>query len=109
MAFTSSVAIAGDTVRMTLSGELDAASAPAFRAQIEQASSDSVRRLVLLLQALSYMASAGLRALAFARQKMGPEVTIYIIGADETIKETLTMTGFQHSVILLDSLDEALR
>ncbi len=107
MAFTSTLEIVNGIARITLSGELDASVAPQFRAQIEQAAQAQVKRLALLMQELSYMASAGLRVLAFAKQKMGANVDIYMIGVQESVLETLTMTGMRNSVILLDTYDAA--
>lgn len=108
MAFTTNSKITSGVACITLEGELDAAAAPLIRAQVEAAVLAQARRLVLLMSGLSYMASAGLRVLAFARQKMGPEVDIYMIGVNEPIRETLRMTGFHNSVILLDAYDPQL-
>lgn len=105
MAFTSNLEIVNGIARITLTGELDAAVAPQFRAHVEEAALAQVRRLAIIMTDLSYMSSAGLRALAFAKQKMGAQVDIYMIGANESIQETLQMTGFHHSVILLDTYD----
>lgn len=108
MAFTSSLEIADHTAKITLSGELDAGAAPAFRTDIEQAAAAGATRLVLLMQDLSYMASAGLRALVFAKQKMGAHVDIYVVGAQDSVIETLELTGFIDSVIVQDVFNPAL-
>ena len=48
---------------------------------------------------------AGLRVLVFAKQKMSSEVDLFIVGAHDAVKETITMTGFHYSCIMLDSYD----
>ena len=107
MAFTVTSATKNNIAQLTLAGELDAAAANDFRAAIEQAAAGQPKRLVLIMNGLTYMASAGLRTLVFAKQKMGPSVDIYVIGVQDTVRETLEMTGFQHSVIMLDQYDAA--
>lgn len=108
MAFDASLEMteSGDA-KITVTGELDAASAPMLRTVIESAASKNAKRLVLLVSGLEFMASAGLRVLIFARQKMGADVEVYVVGAQPAILETITMTGFQHSVTLVDSYDAA--
>ena len=49
------------------------------------------------------MASAGLRALIFARQKMGSGVSLYVIDNHGPVLSILTMSGFHHSVQLQDA------
>jgi anti-anti-sigma factor len=99
MAFTCSLLIEDGIAKITLVGELDAASAGDFRDKIAEAATKNPRALVLFMENLDYMASAGLRTLIFAKQKMGAAVDIYVIGAQESITETLELTGFQNSVI----------
>lgn len=107
MAFSSTLEMTDETARITLVGELDAAAAPLFKAEVEKAAAMQPKRLVLLMNDLGYMASAGLRALIFAKQKMGGAVDIYVVGAQESVLETLQLTGFHHSVIVQDTYDPA--
>jgi anti-anti-sigma factor len=89
---------------ITLSGELDASVAQQLRDAVDRAAQGSASRLVLDMTSLDYMASAGLRALVFAKQKMSG-VDIYVVGAHDAVMETIEMTGFHHSVFLLDTYD----
>jgi stage II sporulation protein AA (anti-sigma F factor antagonist) len=92
----------GRIAQITLEGELDAASAGTFKSAIEEAATQTPARLVLRVHDLRYMASAGLRVLIFAKQKMGPNVDVQIVGAQPAVKQTIAMTGFDRSVILID-------
>jgi anti-anti-sigma factor len=105
MPFSAALNMKGDVGIIKLTGELDAASAPEFRADIESAVSQGATKLALDMAELNYMASAGLRALVFAKQKMGAQSDIYVIAAQPSVKETLELTGFASSVIELDSYD----
>ncbi len=91
--------------KITLQGELDASVATQFKAEVEKLAAQHARRLVLLLQDLEYMSSAGVRVLVFAKQKMGPGVDIYGVAPQDSVKETIIMTGLQHSLILLEQYD----
>jgi len=89
-----------------LTGELDASVAGQLRDAVQQISGTDVERLVLDMTNLDYMASAGLRGLVFAKQKMS-NVDIYIVGAHDAALETIEMTGFHQSVFMLDTYDPA--
>jgi len=86
---------------LVLAGELDAAAAPQVRAAVEALLAPKPAKLVLFLEQLTFMASAGLRILIFAKQKQ-PEVQIHLIKPQPPIVETLKKTGFYESVYVED-------
>jgi len=108
MALNLTLETTNGIAKITLSGELDASTAPIFKEKVEEAASQKVKRLVLLMQDLEYMSSAGLRVLIFAKQKMGVGTDIYVVAAQEMVRETIEKTGFYQSVIILDAYDAAL-
>jgi anti-anti-sigma factor len=95
----------GKTARLTLGGELDGASAPAVRDAVDKALQSKPERLVLVLENLTFMASAGLRILIFAKQKQAG-LKIYLVKPQETVVDTLKKTGFYQSVYIVDREDE---
>ncbi len=105
MAFNTALSIENGIARITLTGELDASVAASFKDKIEEAAAQKPRRLVLIMSGLEFMSSAGLRALVFAKQKMGQGIDIFIVGAPPQIVEPIKQTGFHHSVVLLDTYD----
>ena len=107
MAFAATLETSGNIAAITLSGELDANSAGEFRARVEEAAASNPDKLVLRMEDLSFMASAGLRVLIFAKQKMGSAVDLFVVAPQEPVRETMEMTGFHHSVIMLDEYDAA--
>ena len=92
----------GSTVRLSLAGELDGASAPSVREAVDSILQGRPERLLLLVEKLAFMASAGLRILIFAKQKQ-PNLKIYLIKPQDTVVETLKKTGFYESVYILNN------
>jgi anti-anti-sigma factor len=102
MAFDITTRVNGAIVEITLSGELDARSAPRFQQELEAAASSKPATLVLHTRDLEYIASAGIRMLVFAKQKMGAAVTVYLVAPQEQVLDTLKRTGLQNSVVVVD-------
>jgi len=103
MAFSVTSKILEDgTAELYLVGELDASVANEFKAAVEKAAAEKAKKLVLNMKDLEFMSSAGLRVLVFAKQKMGTGVDIYVIAAQDAVRDTIEMTGFHHSVIMQD-------
>lgn len=105
MAFSAILDVSGDTAKITLSGELDASVAEQFKTTVEQAAEKGPAKLVLNVDDLTFMASAGLRVIVFAKQKMGQGVSIYVIGAKGPVLNTLQMSGFDQAVYLQDTYE----
>jgi anti-anti-sigma factor len=106
MSFNVTSEMSNDVAKFTLSGELDASSAGAFRTEIEKMAAQKPKRIVLMVKDLAFMASAGLRVLIFAKQKLGAEVPIYIVRPQEPIVDTLQKTGFHHSVYIVSEYSD---
>jgi anti-anti-sigma factor len=83
-----------------LEGDLDSNSVGLFRQRLDEVGREDVSRLILDLTDLRYMSSAGLRGLVFARQKMGRDVEIVVVGANESVEETIRLTGFDRSIVM---------
>jgi anti-anti-sigma factor len=88
--------------KITLSGEIDSLSAREFQKEIEKLTAESPDELVLFTENLTFISSAGLRVLIFAKQKMGTNLVIYIVKPRESVVETLEKTGLHHSVNIVD-------
>jgi anti-anti-sigma factor len=108
MTFSATLETNNGIAKITLSGELDRKVSPVFQEQVEKAAAQGVHALVLLMQDLEYMASAGLRVLIFAKQQMGANVTLYVVGAQEIVVDTIEKTGFDQSVVMLPEYDPAI-
>lgn len=107
MAFTATLEKTSEaTAKITLSGELDASTAPTFKTEVENATASPVQRLVLDMKDLEYMASAGLRVLIYAKQKIGMDTDLYVVGPQEPVLDTLTKTGFASSVYVVTDESE---
>jgi len=91
----------GNSAHITLNGQLDSSTAPAVRELVDKLLANGPSNLVLHLENLDFMASAGLRVIIFAKQK-SPDLKVYVVKPQETIVETLRKTGFYQSVYVVD-------
>ncbi len=106
MAFDASLEMTANGIaKITLTGELDASVATTFRDKVEEAHTHGAKRVALMLSGLDYIASAGIRVLVFARQKMGSDVEIFAVSPTPQVNETIEMTGLHYSLRVLPSYD----
>jgi anti-anti-sigma factor len=101
MALDIQSAVDANTARIVLTGELDGSAAPALRDTVDKVLSGKPARLVLQVEKLSFMASAGLRILIFAKQKQ-QNLKIYLVKPQPAIVDTLRKTGFYDGVYVTD-------
>lgn len=93
------------TAEISLIGLLDASAVGRLQEELVKATAQPVKRLVLLLQDLECVTSAGLRALIFIKQKLGSDVDIYVVGAQENVLHFLKMSAFCEGLTVLDQYD----
>ncbi|MCZ0988351.1 MULTISPECIES: STAS domain-containing protein [Streptomyces] len=103
MSFDGTLSVSEGIATIEVKGELDASTAPRFHDLVDQAAEQGAVRLEIDARHLGFLASAGLRSLVFARQKMGDEVRIAVIGATEPVSRTIRLAGFDHSIELIDA------
>ena len=83
----------GNQLIISLEGRLDTATAPELEAVIDTALI-GVETLVMDLEQLEYVSSAGLRVFLKMQKLMNTQGTMKIIHVNETIMEVFDITGF---------------
>lgn len=84
----------GNKMTMTLSGKIDAITAPVVEKEIEVLPKE-VTALDIDLEAVAYISSAGLRMLISAQQQMDERNgSLRIVKANDAILEIFEVTGF---------------
>lgn len=82
-----------EKLTVALEGRLDTTTAPELEAELK-ASLDGVTALVLDLEKLDYMSSAGLRVLLSAQKQMNKQGEMKVTNVNEAIMEIFEVTGF---------------
>ncbi|NLD48457.1 MAG: STAS domain-containing protein [Clostridiaceae bacterium] len=95
----------GETTKVNLSGKLDAIRAPLLMEELKSLIGQSVKRIVFYAQDLEYISSAGLRTIIFAKQKLGADTELYMIGAQDTVTDVIKMSGLDNFLYLQGSYE----
>ena len=98
----------GEVTKINLHGHIDASIAPALMEELKPLieRKDEIKKLVFDAKDLEYIASAGIRAVVFAKQKLGANVEVYLIGASEAILDVFKMTGIDKFLTIKDLFEE---
>jgi len=100
------VSCTGSVVKVELCGRLDATNAEGLQAELKQFAGKGVSQLVFLAKDLEYISSAGLRVIIFAKQKIGVDAHIFLVGASDAILNVIKMSGLDNFMTLKDSWAE---
>lgn len=87
---------------ITLAGSIDAGSAALLEQAVNDVDPAGLRRLVLVLNDVEYLSSAGLRCLAVAHQRLGRPVRIVLEGARQEVADTVRQAGLDRVVTIVD-------
>ncbi|MBP0969701.1 MAG: STAS domain-containing protein [Oscillospiraceae bacterium] len=85
--------VENEKVEISLEGELDTVTAPEFEAELREVISGATS-LVLDLEKLEYISSAGLRVLLIAQKAMNQQGEMKVVHVNDSIMDIFEVTGF---------------
>jgi anti-sigma B factor antagonist len=105
---TTSVVRRDGAAVVSVGGEIDLSTAPAFEDAITQALEHKPSVLAIELSEVTFMASVGLRILAATNEKVGDSTRIAVVADNVAASRPIQLTGLDTVVPLFPSLDAAL-
>ena len=94
---------------VSVTGRMDAVSAPDFDTQVEEQVDKGESNLVLDLSGLDYISSAGLRSmLTLAKKLKAKEGVLVLCGLQDVVNEVFEVSGFSTIFEIFGSLEEAM-
>ena len=88
-------------VDVELKGRLDATVAPQLHGEMAKLQGKGIKKVTFHMKELDYIASAGLRVIIFAKQKLGTDTQIFMKDVNDDVKQVLEMTGCDNFVTIL--------
>src|ERR1700722_1205454 len=105
---TTSVVHRAGVAVVSIGGEIDSSTAPAFEAVIAEALEEDPPVLVVELSEVIFMASVGLRILAATQEKVGKSIQIAVVTDNAAASRPMPRAGLEKTVSLYPRVDEAL-
>ena len=93
---------------MSVGGEIDLSTAPAFEAAIAGVLDEHPPVLVIELSGVRFMASVGLRILAAAHEKLSKSAQVAIVASNPATSRPIELTGLDKIISMYPTLDDAL-
>lgn len=88
----------GSTLTVMLGMELSAFNSPALISEMGNYYGKGIEKVVFNASGLAYLASAGVRAVMFAHQKLGRQTEIVFVNCASEIKEVLDYVGLSKNI-----------
>jgi anti-anti-sigma factor len=101
-----SVSCENDIVKCELAGKLDATDAQGLQTELKKFAGQKIAKLIFFAKDLEYISSAGLRVIIFAKQKIGVDAQLFLIGAQEPILKVIKMSGLDNFMTIQDTYTE---
>jgi anti-sigma B factor antagonist len=105
---TTSIAHREGAAVVSIGGEIDLSTAPAFEAAIAGALDDDPPVLVIELSGVRFMASVGLRILADTHERVSKSAQVAIVANNPATNRPIELTGLDKIISLYPTLDDAL-
>jgi anti-sigma B factor antagonist len=105
---TTSVAHREGVAVVSVGGEIDLSTAPAFEAVIAEALEEDPPVLVIDLSEVTFIASVGLRVLAATQEKVGKSIQLAVVADHAAASRPMQLTGLDNVISLYPTVDEAL-
>lgn len=95
-----------DVTRIELTGRVDAVNAPVLAEELKKLVGQPLKQIAFIVNELEYISSAGLRAIIFAKQKIGENTQVFLIAPQPSVLDVIKMSGLDTFVIIQDSFNE---
>jgi anti-sigma B factor antagonist len=104
----SSIEIRGGVAVLAIRGEIDVASAPAFKSAIAEALEGNPRGLVLDLLEVEFFGSAGVRVLLEAQEKVGDDDRFAVVARSPAAGRILQLLSLDELLSVHETVADAL-
>lgn len=92
-----------NTARIKLTGRVDATNASVLSDELKKLVGQPISQIVFLVAELEYISSAGLRAIIFAKQKIGEDSRVFLIAPQASVLEVIKMSGLDTFLTIQDT------
>jgi anti-sigma B factor antagonist len=103
----TSVSHDGGVAVLSVSGEIDLATIPAFEAAIADALTQRPTALIVDLSGVDFLASAGLQALVAARESLTGAAEFAVVAHGPATSRPIQLTGLDHVLSLHPTVADA--